>query len=105
MFGLAIWDARTQTLILARDRAGEKPLFYANAGGEVIFASELQCLLRHPDVSRELDPIPVAEYVRRGHVPEPRPPVRDVRRVEAGTFVRFHQGNAEPARFWDPESF
>jgi asparagine synthase (glutamine-hydrolysing) len=105
MFGLAIWDARTQTLILARDRAGEKPLFYANAGGEVIFASELQCLLRHPDVSRELDPIAIGEYLRLGYVPEPRTPFRDVRRVEAGTFVRFHQGEIETVRYWDPASF
>jgi asparagine synthase (glutamine-hydrolysing) len=105
MFGLAIWDARIQTLILARDRAGEKPLFYAKAGAEVIFASELQCLLRHPDVSRELDPIAIGEYLRLGYVPEPRTPFRDVRRVEAGTFVRFHQGDVETIRYWDPASF
>jgi len=105
MFGLAIWDARTQTLILARDRAGEKPLFYANAGGEVIFASELQCLLRHPDISRELDPIAIGEYLRLGYVPEPRTPFRDVRRVEAGTFVRFTNGGEETIRYWDPASF
>jgi asparagine synthase (glutamine-hydrolysing) len=105
MFGLAIWDGRTQTLILARDRAGEKPLFYAKAGAEVIFASELQCLLRHPDISRELDPIAIGEYLRLGYVPEPRTPFRDVRRIEAGTFVRFHQGEIESVRYWDPASF
>src|SRR5882672_5521399 len=105
MFGLAIWDARTHTLILARDRAGEKPLFYAKAGAEVIFASELQCLLRHPDISRELDPIAIGEYLRLGYVPEPRTPFRDVRRVEAGTFIRFHQGDIETVRYWDPASF
>jgi asparagine synthase (glutamine-hydrolysing) len=105
MFGLAIWDARIQTLILARDRAGEKPLFFAKAGAEVIFASELQCLLRHPDISRELDPIAIGEYLRLGYVPEPRTPFRDVRRVEAGTFVRFHQGDVETVRYWDPASF
>jgi len=105
MFGLAIWDLRTQTLILARDRAGEKPLFYARAGAEVIFASELQCLLRHPDISRELDPIAIGEYLRLGYVPEPRTPFRDVRRVEAGTFLRFHNGEIETVRYWDPASF
>ncbi len=105
MFGLAIWDGRTQTLVLARDRAGEKPLFYANAGAEVIFASELQCLLRHPGISRELDPIAIGEYLRLGYIPEPRTPFRDVRRVEAGTFIRFSQGDAETVRYWDPASF
>jgi len=105
MFGLAIWDARTQQLILARDRAGEKPLFYASVRGEVIFASELQCLLRHPDISRELDPIAIGEYLRLGYIPEPRTPFRDVRRVEAGTFMRFGPGDAETIRYWDPASF
>jgi asparagine synthase (glutamine-hydrolysing) len=105
MFGLAIWDARTHTLILARDRAGEKPLFYAKAGAEVIFASELQCLLQHPDISRELDPIAIGEYLRLGYIPEPRTPFRDVRRVEAGTFVRFTSGGEEAIRYWDPASF
>jgi len=105
MFGLAIWDARTQQLILARDRAGEKPLFYARPRGEVIFASELQCLLRHPDISRELDPIAIGEYLRLGYIPEPRTPFRDVRRVEAGTFIRFQNGNEETVRYWDAGSF
>src|SRR6059058_3020162 len=87
MFGLAIWDRRTRTLLLARDRAGEKPLFYARPGRETLFASELQCLLRHPEVSRELDPIAIAEYLKLGYVPEPRTMFRDIRRVEAGTFI------------------
>jgi asparagine synthase (glutamine-hydrolysing) len=105
MFGLAIWDARTRTLILARDRAGEKPLFYARAGSDVIFASELQCLLRHPDISRALDPIAIGEYLRLGYIPEPRTPFRDVRRVEAGTFVRFTDAGEETVRYWDASSF
>src|SRR5450759_1450050 len=50
MFGLAIRDHRKGTLVLARDRAGEKPLFYARAGREVVFASELQSVLQHPSV-------------------------------------------------------
>lgn len=105
MFALAVWDARTHTLILARDRAGEKPLFYAKAGAEVIFASELQCLLKHPGISRELDPIAIGEYLRLGYIPEPRTPFRDVRRIEAGTFVRFSNGEQEAVRYWDPASF
>ena len=105
MFGLAIWDDRTRTLILARDRAGEKPLFYARPGRETLFASELQCLLRHPEVSRELDPIAIAEYLKLGYVPEPRTMFRDIRRVEAGTFIRFTDDGETVVRYWDPESF
>jgi asparagine synthase (glutamine-hydrolysing) len=105
MFGLCIWDNRTRTLLLARDRAGEKPLFYSRAGSEIVFASELQCILRHPEVSRELDPIALNEYLLLGYVPEPRTMFRDVRRIEAGTYVRFSAGGEEVVRYWDPESF
>lgn len=106
MFGLAIWDRRSRTLILARDRAGEKPLFYARVGGEVLFASELQCLLRHPEISRELDPIAIAEYLQLGWIPEPRTPFAAVRRVPAGTYMRFlESGDVETVRYWDPASF
>jgi asparagine synthase (glutamine-hydrolysing) len=105
MFGLAIWDNRTRTLLLARDRAGEKPLFYARAGDEVVFASELQCLLRHPRISRELDPVALAEYLRLGYVPEPRTMFGAVHRVEAGTYIRFDGPDTHVVRYWDPESF
>jgi asparagine synthase (glutamine-hydrolysing) len=105
MFGLAIWDNRTHTLVLARDRAGEKPLFYARIGREILFASELQCILQHPEVSKELDPIAVAEYLRLGYVPEPRTMFRAVRRVEAGTFIRFGEVGQQTMRYWHPDAF
>jgi len=106
MFGLAIWDNRTRTLILARDRAGEKPLFYARRGAEVLFASELQCLLRHPDVSRELDRAALAQYLALGYVPEDATPFADVRRVPAGAFMRFRDdGSEETVRYWDASRF
>jgi asparagine synthase (glutamine-hydrolysing) len=105
MFGLAIWDNRTRSLLLARDRAGEKPLFYARAGNEIVFASELQCMLRHPAVSRELDDIALAEYLKLGYVPEPRTMFRAIRRVEAGTWIRFADSGEQVVRYWDPLSF
>ncbi|HYI13356.1 MAG TPA: asparagine synthase (glutamine-hydrolyzing) [Thermoanaerobaculia bacterium] len=105
MFGLAIWDNRTKRLLLARDRAGEKPLFYARVGGEVVFASELQCLLRHPEVSRELDPVAISEYLALGYVPEPRTPFAAIRRVPAGTYMLFAEGREETVRYWDPAVF
>jgi asparagine synthase (glutamine-hydrolysing) len=105
MFGLAIWDQRNRTLLLARDRAGEKPLFFAEVRGEVIFASELQCLLQYPEVGRELDPIAVDEYLRLGYVPEPRTMFSAIRRVPAGTYMRFSPNGHELVRYWDPASF
>lgn len=105
MFGLAIWDDRSQTLLLARDRAGEKPLFYARIGAEVIFASELQCLLQYPEVSRELDRVAIDQYLALGYVPEPRTPFAAVRRVPAGTYMLFRGNSEETVRYWDATQF
>jgi asparagine synthase (glutamine-hydrolysing) len=110
MFGLAIYDDRSRTLILARDRAGEKPLFYSRAGDEIVFASELQCLLRHPRISKVLDDVAIQDYLKLGYIPEPRTPFRDVKRVEAGTLIRFaaEAGGAtreQVIRYWDPAAF
>ncbi len=104
MFGLAIRDNRTGALILARDRAGEKPLFYARVGSEIVFASELQSVLAHPSVSRDLDPVAIAEYLRLGYVPEPRTMFTGVRRVPAGAYIRFN-GTEDLVRYWRPETF
>lgn len=105
MFGLAIWDNRTRTLVLARDRAGEKPLFYASVNGEVVFASELQCLLSYPELPRDIDQTAIGEYLRLGYIPEPRTPFTAIRRIEAGTYVIFSGEGEQVVRYWDPASF
>ncbi|HYM60917.1 MAG TPA: asparagine synthase (glutamine-hydrolyzing) [Thermoanaerobaculia bacterium] len=105
MFGLAIWDNRSRQLLLARDRAGEKPLFYTRIGHEVLFASELQCMLGHPGVSRELDHVALAQYLRLGYVLEPRTMFAAIRRIEAGTYVTFTERGETVVRYWDPAAF
>ncbi len=55
MFAFALWDDRQQKLLLARDRVGKKPLLYSITNGKIVFASEFQAILRHPDVSREVN--------------------------------------------------
>lgn len=102
MFALAIWDARTGKLILARDRAGEKPLFYSRNGDEVVFASEIQALLAHPVVSRDLDPAAVAQYLELGYVLEPHTMFKRIHKLEAGTIHRFGPGSHEIVRYWEP---
>ncbi|HVE70237.1 MAG TPA: asparagine synthase (glutamine-hydrolyzing) [Thermoanaerobaculia bacterium] len=105
MFGLAIWDDRTRTLLLARDRAGEKPLFYSRIRGEVIFASELQCLLEYPEVSREIDRAAIDQYLSLGYIPEPRTPFAAIRRVPAGSYMLFRGESEETVRYWDATTF
>jgi asparagine synthase (glutamine-hydrolysing) len=103
MFGLALWDRGERRLILARDRAGEKPLFYARLGQAVWFASEVQALLEVPGLSRELDEVALAQFLALGYVLEPRTLFAAVRRVEAGTFLSFSaDGSLERHRYWDP---
>lgn len=103
MFGLAIWDERDETLVLARDRAGEKPLFYSRAGGELWFASEVQALLVDGRIPRDVDETAVRQYLTLGYVPEPRTAFRDVRKIAAGTVVRFSGEGEQQTRYWQPD--
>jgi asparagine synthase (glutamine-hydrolysing) len=102
MYAVALWDAPARALVLARDRAGEKPLFVARAGGEVWFASEVQALLLHPELSRDLDEEALLQYLTLGYVLEPRTMFREIGKVEAGCIVRFAGEDERVLRYWDP---
>jgi len=104
MFALAIWDGRAERLVLARDRAGEKPLFYARAGDELWFASETQALLEHPSLGRGVDATALRQYFTLGYILEPRTPFAAIRRVEAGTVATFSAGGTRVSRYWNPEA-
>lgn len=105
MFALAAWDARRQCLTLARDRAGEKPLFVAEAAGELWFCSEIAPLLLVPHISREIDPIALSQYLHLGYVLEPRTLFAAIRRVESGTALIVRAGELTVHRYWQPETF
>ncbi len=105
MFGIAIWDSRIEKLFLVRDRAGEKPLFYAEVDGEIWFASEIQALLEHPTLSREIDHDSVRDFLSLGYVLEPKTLFRGIRRVEAGSFHEIDSDGAREHRYWDASSF
>jgi asparagine synthase (glutamine-hydrolysing) len=102
MFGLAVWDEAKGTLLLARDRAGEKPLFYARVGREIWFASEIQALLEHPEVSRDLDRTALDQFLALGYVVEPRTMFAGVRQIHAGTILRFRADGDTEHRYWWP---
>ena len=103
MFGLAIWDGATNSLILARDRAGEKPLFYARVGEEIWFASEIQALLVGGVLSTDLSDEALHWYLSLGYVPEPQTLMSGIRKIPAGAAVRFHGAVEETVRYWRPE--
>jgi asparagine synthase (glutamine-hydrolysing) len=81
MFALAFWEPRSRRLILARDRFGEKPLYYARAGGLLLFASEMGALLRHDGVPLEIDPQGLELYLTFGFIPAPWTIYRGVRKL------------------------
>jgi asparagine synthase (glutamine-hydrolysing) len=104
MFALAVYDHRTRTLFLARDRLGVKPLHYAELpSGELIFGSELKALLVHPRLSRELDPTAIEDYFAYGYVPDPKSILAGVRKLPAGHTLTLRQGQGVPTprRYWD----
>lgn len=101
MFAVAIWDGRQQRLVLARDRAGKKPLFYVRRPGCVVFASEIKAFLRHPDVTLEPDPSAFPAYFLHGYVPCPRTLYRGVRQVEPASFMTISEnGDVEARTYW-----
>jgi len=96
MFAFALWDRRERRLTLARDRIGEKPLYYGRFGGTLLFASEIKALRAHPDFRAEIDRDVLALYVRHGYVPAPYSIYRGVAKLPAGCFAEFDAGRAEP---------
>ena len=103
MFALALWDARKARLLLARDRVGKKPLFYANLGDRIVFASELKSLLLCPWVPRRLDVERLPHYLTFGYVPNPNTFYEQIRQVPPASLVAFERdGLSGPHEYWDP---
>ncbi len=104
MFAFALWDAHRETLFLARDRLGVKPLYWAElASGELVFGSELKALVAHGRLPDALDPCAVEEYFALGYVPEPRTIYAAARKLPPGHTLTLVRGRAVPAprEYWD----
>jgi asparagine synthase (glutamine-hydrolysing) len=84
MFAFALWDTQKRQLLLARDRMGEKPIYLYERAGELYFASELKALMQTGVVPFELDPAAIDLYFHYAYVPEPRTPIKHVRKLPAG---------------------
>src|SRR5688572_22988293 len=104
MFAFAVWDRRQETLFIARDRLGVKPLYYMVLPDRTVaFASELKGLTAIPGWDRALDPLAVEEYFAFGYVPEPRTIFKAVQKLEPGHTVTFrrYQPAAPSRQYWD----
>lgn len=104
MFAFALWDRNRETLFLARDRLGVKPLYYALLGdGTLMFGSELKSLLAHPGFKREIEPRAVEDYLAYGYVPEPHTIFGQALKLPPGCTlsVRRQQPVPQPREYWD----
>jgi len=100
MFAFAIWDARTNKLLLARDRLGIKPLYFAQRHGRLIFASELKCLLASGLIERRLNPQALRAYLQLGHVPPPWTIIDGVAPLQPGHIATWQDGEWNMRPYW-----
>jgi len=104
MFAFALHDRQQQSLFLARDRLGIKPLFYSLlAGGKLIFGSELKVLKAHPELPRNMNPLAVEDYFAFGYIPEPKSIYQDVFKLPPGHTLLIERGQPVPQsrEYWD----
>lgn len=103
-FAFAVWDRHADKLTLARDRFGEKPLYYAWHGGSFIWGSELKSLMQHPAFVRQIDPAGLARLVNFGYIGSPHSIFSGVKKLRGGCFLEIRRGKepGEPQNYWDP---
>jgi asparagine synthase (glutamine-hydrolysing) len=102
MFALAIWDARKRLLVLARDRAGKKPLFFMQTPNKFVFASEAKAFFVDPELKIEPDPARFPAYFQHGYVPCPDTIYKDIKQVEPGHWLTIdEQGRSQSQAYWE----
>ena len=102
MFAVAIRDRRTDDLVLARDRFGEKPLYYTHDERRLLFGSELKALLQSPDCPRDLDDDALRAYLAYGYVPCPHSVFAGVHKLPPAHYLRYRDGRASLHCYWRP---
>jgi asparagine synthase (glutamine-hydrolysing) len=100
MFGIALWDQRVRRLLLARDRLGKKPLFYAKRGDRLLFGSEIKAILAADPTLAEPDPESLIPFFQYGFVPEPRTMFRHIRKLAAAHWLIYEHGEIRIAPYW-----
>lgn len=98
-FAVAVWDANLETLVLARDRMGEKPLYYHESSSRILFASELRALLADPRLTAAPDDLAIHHYLTFKYVPSPATGIRGIRKLPAGHLLHWERGRASLKRY------
>ncbi len=100
MFALAVWDARSKRLFMARDRLGIKPLYYWLGKDRLVFGSELKALMAHPRLPREIDPVALDHFLTLEYIPAPRSILRNVNKLPPGHTLMYQNGRVEVQPYW-----
>jgi len=101
-FAIALWDANREQLVLARDRAGVKPLYFHHANGRFMFASEIKALLQHPAVTPDINEEALYHYLTFVTTPAPQTLFRDIQKLPAGYLLVINRrGEAKLTQYWD----
>jgi asparagine synthase (glutamine-hydrolysing) len=100
MFAFALWDAANRRLLLARDRVGEKQLFYAEVDGQLVFGSEIKAILAHPRVERRLRPAALNHFLTYLYVPEPLTMFEGIHELRAGHVLVAERGGLKIRPYW-----
>ncbi len=101
MFAFALWDTRSRTLLLARDRLGQKPLHYAITPSGLVFASEIAPILQDPDIERRVNLTALLQYLRIGYVPSPQTMFEGIKKLPPAHLLIWHNGQVRLERYWD----
>src|SRR5579872_1982987 len=101
MFSIAIWDSRERKLVLARDRVGKKPLFYAADHSRILFGSELKALLAGDSLARDTDDQALSDYFSFGYIPAPKTIYRSIRKVMPGHYLVASASGVRETCYWD----
>ncbi len=98
---LRLWDKRKEKLLIARDRFGEKPLYYGVFDGKLIFASELKVLLANPAVKTEIDLNSLRQFLSFDYVPAPHSIYKNIYKLPAAHLLTVEKGEIKTRRYWN----
>ena len=100
MFAFALWDLRDGSLLLARDRIGKKPIYYAELDGRLSFASEIHALYGLPSLKKEIDPVALDLYLDHSYIPAPHSIFQAIRKLPPAHYLTVKQGHVSSGRYW-----
>ncbi|MCK4649411.1 asparagine synthase (glutamine-hydrolyzing), partial [bacterium] len=100
-FTLAIWDQKRESLFLASDRMGQIPMYYIKLGNQLIFASQLNAILQHPEIEPEVDLNLLTKYLAYGFVPTPNTLLKGIQKLSSGHWLKYQHNRVAFTKYWD----